>query len=79
MQEPLHAYVECYHVILWRWDCTIWEKVPRKRNRAGDIGDQNRSQVDSGDDADLDAVALGDNALCYVDFERDDDDCILAG
>ena len=57
----------------------IREKVPRKRKRAGGVGDQNGSQVDSGDDADLDAVALGDNELCYVDSESDDDDCILVG
>ena len=57
----------------------IWEKVPRKRKRADDVGDQNGSQVDSDDDADLDAVALGDNELCYVDSESDDDDCILVG
>ena len=57
----------------------IWEKVPRKRKRAGDVGDQNGSQVDSDDDVDLDAVALADNELCYVDSESDDDDCILVG
>ena len=55
----------------------IWEKVPTKRKRADDVGDQNSSQVDSDDDADLDAVALGDNELCYVDCESDDEDCIL--
>ena len=57
----------------------IWEKVPRKRRRADDVGDQNGSRVDSDDDADLDAVALGDNELCYVDSESDDDDCIFVG
>ena len=57
----------------------IWEKVPRKRKRADDVGDQNGSQVDSDDDADLDVVALGDNELCYVDSESDDDSCILVG
>ena len=57
----------------------IWEKVPRKRKRARDVGDQNGSQVDSDDDVDLDAVALADNELCYVDSESDDDDCILVG
>ena len=36
-------------------------------------------QSNSGDDANLDAVALGDNELCYVDSESDDDDCILVG
>ena len=57
----------------------IWEKVPRKRKRAGGVGDQDGSEVDSGDDADLDAVALGDNELCYVDSESHDDVCILVG
>ena len=57
----------------------IWEKVPRKRKGAYDVGDQNGSQVDSDDDADLDAVALGDNELCYVDSESDDDHRILVG
>ena len=55
----------------------IWEKVPRKRKRADAVGDQNGSQVDSDDDVDLDAVALGDNELCYVDSKSDDDDRIL--
>ena len=57
----------------------IWETVPRKRKRAGGVGDQDGSEVDSADDADPDAVALGDNELCYVDSESDDDDCILVG
>ena len=43
----------------------IWEKVPRKRKRAGGVGDQNGSQVDSGDDADLDALALGSGHTCW--------------
>ena len=43
----------------------IWEKVPRKRKRADDVGDENGPQVDSNDDADLDAVALGDNELYH--------------
>ena len=73
----------CLHGMLPR-DATalglpIWEKVPRKRKRAGGVGDQNGSQSDSGDDVNLDAVALGDNELCYVDSESDDDDCILVG
>ena len=37
----------------------IWEKLSRKRKRPDGVGDQNGSQVDSDDDADLDAVALG--------------------
>ena len=57
----------------------IWEKVPRKRKRAGDVGDQNGCHVDSDDDVDLDAAALAHNELCYVDSESDDDDCILVG
>ena len=57
----------------------IWEKVPKICKRAGDVGDQNGSPVDSDDDVDLDAVALADNELCYVDSESDDDDCILVG
>ena len=57
----------------------ICQKVPRKRKRAGDVGDQNGSQLDYDDDVDLDAVALADNELCYVDSESDDDDSILVG
>ena len=57
----------------------IWEKVPRKHKGADDVGDQNGSQVNPDDDSDLDVVALGDNELCYVDSESDDDDCILVG
>ena len=57
----------------------IWEKVPRKCKGTNDVGDQNGSRVDSDDDADLDAVALGDNELCYVDSESDDHDCNLVG
>ena len=57
----------------------IWEKLPRKRKRAGDAGDQNESEVGSDYDVELDAVALADNELCYVDSESDDDECILVG
>ena len=34
----------------------IWEKVPRKRKRAGGVSDQNKSHSNSGDDVHLDAV-----------------------
>ena len=57
----------------------IWEKVPKKHKRAGGVGDQNRPQSDSGDDVNLDAVALGDNGLCYVDSESYHDDRSLDG
>ena len=41
----------------------IWEKVPRKSKRADDVGDQNRFEVHSDDDADLDALAVGGNEV----------------
>ena len=57
----------------------FWEMILRKRKRVGGVGDQSGSQSHSGDDVNLDAVALGDNELCYVDSESDDDDYILVG
>ena len=57
----------------------ILETVPKKRKGAGGVGAQNGSQPDSGNDAHVDAVALGDNELCYVASKSDGDNCILVG
>ena len=72
----LHGMLPCDATAL---RLPIWEKVPRKRKRAGGVGDQNGSQSYSGNDVHLDAVGLGDNELRYVDSESDDDGYILVG
>ena len=29
MQEQLHAYVACCHVMLWCWDCPFGKRYPK--------------------------------------------------
>ena len=79
MQEHPHAHVACYHMMLWRWDCPFGKRHPEKFKKAGGIGSQNGCESNSEHDVNLDAVALGDNDLCCVDFESDDEDYMLVG